>query len=511
MSKQPVSRIVPAPLDAIVDALRDLLPSSFSEGHVDCDKLREAIGDTIGSGQERYSFTWAGKQDAIRLLQAPSRAALSPCPEESSGFDTTGHLFIEGENLEILKLLYRSYFERIKMIYIDPPYNTGGDFIYPDNYTDPLARYLELTGQVDAEGNLLTSNPETSGRFHSTWLAMMYPRLFVARQLLDDDGLIFVSIDDNEEANLSLLMNEIFGEENFVAKIVWKKAYGGGAKSKHAVGLHEYVLCFARHRTAVDQIELPPNPEVLKYYKYRDDKYDLRGPYRTQPLATTSMDDRPNLRYPIMWEGHEIWPEKQWQWSQERVAQALARDELVITPRGDDQWSVDYKQYLRDEEGVERGSKLYTVLDGPYTQAGTREIAEIFGDGKVFPFPKPSALVRQLSSYLWQDEDVLVLDFFAGSCPTAQAVLELNAEHGGRRRFIVVQMPESTPAGSPARKLGLDTIAEIGKERIRRVGQRIVKDSGIQLQLGDGCGVAPLPWTGGIGVPHAAASSVASS
>lgn len=485
MAKEPVQHTSAVPLEDTLAILRDLLPEIFSEGKVDYTKLREVLGDAVDNRPERYSFTWAGKRDAVRLLQVPSRATLEPRPQESVDFDTTRNVFVEGENLEVLKLLYKAYFGRIKMIYIDPPYNTGGDFIYPDNYTDPLGRYLELTGQADAEGNLLVSNPETSGRFHSTWLTMMYPRLFVARQLLDDDGLMFVSIDDNEEANLTLLMNEVFGEENFVAKIIWKKSYGGGAKSKHAVGLHEYVLCFARNRNAVDQIDLPPNRDVLKYYKYRDSKYDLRGPYRTQPLATTSMDDRPNLRYPIMWEGQEIWPEKQWQWSRERVAQALTDDELVITPRANDMWSVEYKQYLRDEDGIERGSKLYTVLDGPYTQAGTKEIAEIFGDGKVFPFPKPSALIRQLASFLWQDEDVLVLDFFAGSCPTAQAVLELNAEHGGRRSFIVVQMPEPTPAGSPARKLGLDTIAEIGKERIRRVAQNIVEGSGGQLELGN--------------------------
>ena len=456
--------------------LHDIMPQAFAEGKVDFEKLRASLGDLVDDRPERYSFSWAGKRDAIRLLQVPSRATLIPTKDESLDFDATQNLFIEGDNLEVLKLLYKPYFGRIKMIYIDPPYNTGNDFIYPDNFAGPLDTYLKLTGQKDSEGNLLTSNPETGGRYHSTWLSMMYPRLFLARQLLVENGLIFISIDDIELANLRLLMNEIFGEENFISLIVWGKTYGGGAKVKQVVGLHEYILCYARDKEAVGVIELPPDPEARKYYTGKDEKFETRGPFRTQPLATTSMDDRPNLRYSISWQGEEIWPEKQWQWSIERVIAALENNELIISKqRG--KWSVRYKQYLYDKEGKERGAKPFSMLDGPYTQEGTSEIKELFGDGKIFPFPKPSKLIKQLINYVWYDKNAMILDFFAGSCATAKALLELNREDGGNRHFIMVQLPE--PTGNEQ----FHTIADIGKERIRRVVVHMKKEREGQLAL----------------------------
>jgi len=282
--------------------------------------------------------------------------------------------------------------------------------------------------------------------------------------------LIFISIDDGEVANLRSICGEVFGEDNFVAQLVWKKAYGGGAKSKHVVRLHEYVLVFAKDKSSLGFLSLPPNDEVLRYYKFKDGKFELRGPYRKQPLATSSMDPRPNLRYPINKDGEEIWPEKQWQWSKERVDEALKNDELVFTKKGEG-WTVDYKQYLKDEEGVIRGAKPYSVLDGPYTQRGTSEIEDLFGNGKIFSFPKPSELIEEFLGYCGTAG--LVLDFFAGSCPTAQAVLRKNSMHGTSFRFIAVQVPEMCGAGSEARKAGFSTIADIGKERIRRVGSRI--------------------------------------
>jgi adenine-specific DNA-methyltransferase len=460
--------------DERIDRLADLFPEAVTEGKIDFDKLRQSLGEIVDDRPERYSFAWAGKRDAIRLLRVPSRATLKPCPKESMDWETTKNIFIEGENLEVLKLLYKSYAGRVKMIYIDPPYNTGNDFIYPDDFADPLDTYLKLTGQKNAEGNLLTSNPETSGRYHSTWLSMMYPRIFVARQLLRDDGLICVSIDDTELHNLRLLMNEIFGEENCVATIVWKNVYGGGAKSKHVVPQHEYILIFGRDISRLGVLELPPDPEARKRYTEKDDQFRTRGPYFTQPLATTSMDDRPNLRFPILWKEEEIWPEKQWQWSRKRVEEALENGELVMR-REKGKWSVRYKQYLRDETGRERPSKLFSILRGPWTQKGTAEIAEFFGDGKVFPFPKPSLLISHLVSCCWKDEKPIVLDFFAGSCSTAQAVLDLNRRHGGDCTFICTQLQEPVPDGSAALKAGFRTIANIGKERIRRVIKKLKK------------------------------------
>jgi adenine-specific DNA-methyltransferase len=315
---------------------------------------------------------------------------------------------------------------------------------------------------------------------------------------LKDDGVIFVSIDDNEVHNLRMVMNEVFGEENFVAQLVWKKSYGGGSKVKHIVGLHEYVIVFCRNKDGLGAIELPPNPDALKYYKFKDANFEIRGPYRTQPLATTSMDDRPNLRFPIKWNGHEIWPEKQWQWSQERVEKALGNDELILQNKND-KWVVDYKQYLKDEKGVVRGSKPFSLLEGPYTQRGTDELKSLFGDGKTFEFPKPPNLIRQFLQYV--DSEALILDFFAGSGTTAQAVMDLNREDNGNRKFILVQLPEPIPSPQPLsqgargfdsspRPLGegpgvraYPTIAHITRERVRRVIDKLNEGDEGKLDL----------------------------
>jgi adenine-specific DNA-methyltransferase len=475
--RQPVAHQSPDPNAERLAQLRQLIPEAFTEGQIDWEKLRAALGGVIDDGPERYTFSWAGKRDAIRLLQTPTAATLVPCSEESVDFEATRHVFIEGENLEALKLMLKPYHNRVKMIYIDPPYNTGNDFIYPDDYSDPLGNYLRLTGQVDAEGNLLTSNPETSGRYHSAWLSMIYPRLFLARQLLCEDGIIFVSLDEVELCDLLLLMNEVFGEENRVAVLVWKKAYGGGGKVKQVMMLHEYILCYARSRDALGFIDLPPRPETRKYYTQRDEKHEERGPFRTQPLATTSMDERPNLRYPIYWHGQEIWPDKQWQWSQERVASALENDELVFT-ESDGKWSVYYKQYLYDEQGEERGAKPYSVLDGPYTQEGTAALRGLFEEERdLFPFPKPPSLLSGLIDYIHRDEEAIIMDFFSGSSTTAAAVLASNRDQDRSHRFMLVQLPE------PTGRQDYPSIADIGKERIRRVIARMKEETEGQLDL----------------------------
>jgi adenine-specific DNA-methyltransferase len=245
---EPVARDSANIVADLTERLKEVFLEAVSEGKVDFERLRTVLGDAVDTRQERYSFTWAGKRDAIQMLQVPSRATMVPLPEESVNFEDTGHIFIEGENLEVLKLLYKSYFSRVKMIYIDPPYNTGNDFIYPDNFADPLDYYLKLAGQKDSEGNLLTTNPETSGRYQSAWLSMMYPRLFLARQLLSEEGIVFVSIDDHEVHNLRLLMNEVFGEENFMAQLVWKSRQFPDARAVTRVSTdHEYIVIYARH------------------------------------------------------------------------------------------------------------------------------------------------------------------------------------------------------------------------------------------------------------------------
>jgi len=464
-----------------VARLRELFPEVFVEGKIDFDKLKITLGAAAESGPGRFHFSWAGKDDAVNLLQTPSAGTLFPCSEESIRFDATGNVFIEGDNLEVLKLLFKPYFGRVKLIYIDPPYNTGQDFVYPDNYADPLKTYLQISGQVDAEGNLLTSNPETSGRYHSTWLSMMYPRLFLARQLLSDDGAILVSIDDHEMHHLRILMNEVFGEENRVECFIWKKSYGGGAKEKYAVTQHEYVLLFAKDLSGIEELWLPPDAAAeARYYKYQDEKFETRGPYRVKPLeATKSMDRRPNLVYAIPSpKGGEVWPKRQWWWGKERTTVALKNNELVFTGEGDNV-SVSYKQYLRDENGEARGAKPFSVIDGIYTQQGTADLVELFGES-VIQFPKPVALIKKLINIgTTADEGHIVLDFFAGSGTTAQAVLELNREDGGNRKFVLVQLPE--PTGNPK----YPAITDIGKERIRRVIQKLTKDTQKELDLRD--------------------------
>jgi adenine-specific DNA-methyltransferase len=464
-----------------VARLRELFPDVFVEGKIDFDKLKITLGAAAESGPGRFHFSWAGKDDAVSLLQTPSAGTLVPCPEESINFETTGNIFIEGDNLEVLKLLFKPYFGRVKLIYIDPPYNTGQDFVYPDNYADPLKTYLQITGQADAEGNLLTSNPETSGRYHSTWLSMMYPRLFLARQLLSDDGAIFVSIDDHEMHHLRILMNEVFGEENRIECFIWKKSYGGGAKEKYAVTQHEYVLLYAKDLAGINDLWLPPDAAAeARYYKYQDEKFETRGPYRVKPLeATKSMDSRPNLVYPIPSpKGGEIWPKRQWWWGKERTAVALKNNELVFTGDGDN-LSVSYKQYLRDENGEARGAKPFSVIDGIYTQQGTADLAELFGES-VIQFPKPVALIKKLINIGSNaQEGHIILDFFAGSGTTAQAVLELNREDGGDRRFVLVQLPE--PTGNTK----YPAITDICKERIRRVIEKLAQDTQKGLDLKD--------------------------
>ncbi|MFA5324247.1 MAG: site-specific DNA-methyltransferase, partial [Smithella sp.] len=476
--------------------LKEILPEAFTENKIDWEKLKAALGDDIEFKNERYVLNWAGKSDAFRALQAPSTDTLVPCKEESVNFDSTGNIFIEGENLEVLKVLQKAYFGKIKMIYIDPPYNTGNDnFIYPDKFAESKEEYLTRIGDKDETGlmtreGLYRKNSKDSGHYHSNWLSMMYPRLFLARNLLRDDGVIFVSIDDNEAHNLRLLMNEVLGEENFVDCVIWKKRYGGGAKEKYLVSLHEYALLYAKSIDLLDPIFVPNNPEsVEKYYKLKDDKYELRGPYRTHPLeATKSMGDRPNLIFPIAApDKTKILPKRQWLWSKDRVQKALIENELEFI-KGKDGWSVHTKQYWKDEQGNIRQSKAFSIIDNVFTQHGTNEIIDLFGSAKYFAFPKPTGFIKPLLSIgTTSIEDDIILDFFAGSCTTAHAVLALNKEDGGNRKFICAQLPEKCDEDSEAFKAGYKTIAEIGKERIRRVIKKIQEEQDGKLDL-DGNG-----------------------
>lgn len=396
------------------------------------------------------TLEWIGKSKVINHHQdVPFRVL-----ERKYSFDENGqhnadngseNMIIRGDNLEALKALLPRYEGRVKCIYIDPPYNTGNEgWVYNDNVNDPkIKKWLgEVVGK---EGEDLTR--------HDKWLCMMYPRLKLLQKLLADDGVIFISIDEIEHRYLELVMDEIFGSANRIDTFVWQNNYGGGAKSNYVVHLHEYVLCFAKNISTVGKIELPPDDNILKYYKYKDEKFDTRGPYRLQPLATTSMDDRPNLRYPLFYEGHEVWPAKQWFWSKERALEAQANDELVFSEKNG-KWTVNYKQYLNGADGTQRKSKPYSIITGIYTQAGTKAIKEIMGSGKAFDFPKPPELIMYFIQMITGEDDI-VLDSFAGSGTTAHAVLNMNKADGGHRKFILVEM--------------MDYADSITAERVKRV------------------------------------------
>jgi adenine-specific DNA-methyltransferase len=469
--------------------LKAIFPEVFTEDNIDFAKLKATLGKIIDDRPERYSFTWAGKREAIQMLQTPSKATLKPERSESVDFDNTQNLFIEGDNLEVLKLLRKSYSGQVKMIYIDPPYNTGNDFIYPDNYTDPLDNYLELTGQKDSEGNLQTSNPETSGRYHSAWLSMMYPRLFLARQLLRDDGVIFVSIDDHEVHNLRLLMNEVFGEENFLGNIANINNPKGRSDDKFIATAHEYLLVYAKNRNYTCWNGFEPDEKVLVRYNKEDEK----GKYREIDLRKTGdedlKEDRPEMFYYFYYNSdnedliltkekqnldnyQEIIPIREdgklgrWRWGFETSREKLINLKCRYMPNRKI-WGIFEKDYL-EERTLLKPPSAWTYTD-VNSERGTEQFTSLGFEKEIFSKPKPIGLIHRALTLATSKND-LVLDFFGGSATTGQAVLELNHEDGNDRRFILVQLPQKT--NNPQ----FPTIADISKERIRRSIQKI-KDS----------------------------------
>ncbi len=499
---EPVARTSPDLTTEQLARLKEIFPGAFSEGKVDFDKLRAALGDSIDESPERYAFTWAGKRDALRLLQTPSRATLVPARAESVNFDATENIFIEGDNLEVLKLLYKAYFGRVKMIGIDPPYNTGNDFVYPDNYADPLDMYLKITGQKDSAGNLLTSNPETSGRYHSAWLSMMYPRLFLARQLLREDGVIFVHIDDHEVHNLRLLMNEVFGEENFIQHIIWNSKYTVAGDATTFSSQHEHILCYARNANECVIQPLPRTEEMDAAYKNPDD--DSRGPWKPTPLHAKSG----NKNFKYTFRNGRTWtaPPGRWpRFSKESLRKLDEENRIWFGSDGESTPNV--KTFLSEVKAGKTPGSVWRYEEVGHTHLANEQLASLLGKG-TFDNPKPVGLIKRFLQLSTENND-LILDFFAGSCTTAQAVLEQNREDDGNRRFIMAQLPEPLPApvilngakrseealkthekdSSPKSRAQngnqtvLHTIADIGKERIRRVIAKMQKERAGKLDL----------------------------
>ena len=470
-----------------IQKLARIFPEVVKDGRVDIVALKEELGEFTESSAEKYELTWAGKKNAKKIYQEDIVGrTLKYYPEESVDPNKTKNLYIEGDNLEVLKLLRQNYYGAIKMIYIDPPYNTGNDFVYNDSFKMDEEDVEVAEETVDEYGERFSVNLKTGNRFHANWLNMIYPRLKLAKDLLTDDGIIIISIDDCEQKDLKYVCDDVFGEANFIDNIIWKKRYGGGAKERYLVSLHEYALMYAKYINNIDEIFVPLSKESAeRYYTKKDEYYPERGGYRTHPLeAGKAMDARPNLIYPIPApDGSEIWPRKQWLWSKERAYEALEKGELEIVKGKDDNWVVSSKQYLYDENGEMRPGKFFSIIDNVYTQHGTNEMIKIMGDAKIFQYPKPSEFIKQLLQ-LGTTKDCIVMDFFSGSSATAHAVMQLNKEDNGKRKFIMVQLPERCPEDSVAYKNGYKTICEIGRERIKRSGAIVTEnnyDSGIDI------------------------------
>lgn len=485
-----------------VARLAELFPECVTEGPsgtasdrgepaIDFDLLRQALSDHAVDGpQERYRLDWPGKRQALLAANTPIDKTLRPMREDSVEFETTRNLFIEGDNLDALKLLQETYLGKVKMIYIDPPYNTGNDFVYKDDFAQGRAEYEAGSGQRTAEGGRLVANIESNGRFHSDWLSMMYPRLKLARNLLRDDGLIFISIDDSEVNNLRALCNDVFGESNFTECFVWKKSYGGGPKEKYAVTQHEYVLLYAKDLSLLPPFSLPyDHKKVERYYRGRDDKFEVRGPFRLKPLeATKSMDDRPNLNYPVrLPDGEIIRPKRQWLWSEDRVRAGLESTEVIVAGTAPNK-TLNYKQYLKDANGVERGEKPFSVIEGIYTQHGTEDLSSSFDGQVVLQFPKPVDLISSFVNIAVSGEPrAIVVDFFAGSGTTAQSVFKVNAERKTDISWIAVQLPEGIDPDGGAQRREFNSIAQLSRERIRRAGAKMLaNDAGLKGKLDTG-------------------------
>jgi adenine-specific DNA-methyltransferase len=468
-----------------LDKLKEIIPEAFTENKIDWEKLKAALGDDIEFKNERYVLNWAGKSDAFRSLQSPSTDTLVPCREESVNFETTGNIFIEGENLEVLKVLQKAYFGKIKMIYVDPPYNTGNDnFIYPDKFAESREEYLSRIGDKDETGlmtreGLFRKNSKDGGHYHSNWLSMMYPRLFLARNLLRDDGVIFVSIDDNEVHNLRLLMNEVFGEENFIAQFVWKSRQNKDNRNMTGASIdHEYIICYGR--------KIRGSSRNIGQYSNPDN--DPRGDWASGNMVGILPEaQRPNCHYDLTNPETGInygKPLLGWRYDKHTMNKLIQENRII--------WPTTSEGRPRRKVFIEELNDKYTgfssiIGNNIYTRNGTEEIQTLF-NLRVFDFPKPVSLIKEiLIQGIDDDNEPIILDFFSGICPTAHAVLDLNKEDGGNRKFICVQLPEKCDENSEAFKAGYKTISEIGKERIRRVIKKIQEEQDGKLDL-DGNG-----------------------
>ena len=469
----------PDKVDENIEKIGALFPNAVTEvikdgvvtHAIDFDVLRQELSNVVVDGaQERYQFTWPDKRKSILLANAPIAKTLRPCREESVDFDTTENLYIEGDNLDALKLLQETYLGKVKMIYIDPPYNTGNDFVYEDDFVEDTDSYLARSGQFDEEGGRLVANTESNGRFHTDWLNMIYPRLKLAKDLLTDDGVIFISIDDNEVENLRKLCDEIYGANNFVGTVVWERAFAPKNDAKYLSNSHDYLVIYAKDILTFSIGKLPRTDEANNRYKNPDN--DSRGPWAADNLTVKTYSaaydyeiTTPNGRIVKPTDG------RCWVTSKERM-DALINDGRVWF--GEDGGNMPrLKRYLSDVQDGMVPISIWYNKDVGHNQEGRQEVKALFDDKGYFDGPKPVRLLSRVLQIANVKNDSIILDFFSGSATTAHAVMQLNAEDGGHRKFIMVQLPEETDESSEAFKAGYKNICEIGKERIRRAGRKI--------------------------------------
>lgn len=449
----------------LISKLKEIIPGAFTEDKINVEQLKQILGESINTDSERYQLNWAGKNDAYKVLQESSKSTLNPDLKESVNWEETENIFIEGENLDALKILQKPYYGKIKMVYIDPPYNTGSDnFIYPDKFSESKEEYLQRTNQKDEDGlltreGLFRPNRKENGQFHSNWLSMMLPRLFLARNLLKDEGIIFVSIDDNEYANLKLLLNEIFGEENFVSTLMWRRRKTQANLSKFISPVHDYILCYAKNIEKLEFNKLPYSDDFIKKTFSNPDN-DPRGVYQTRPLAQPENSSNPSYELQLP-NGRKI--TAKWSCSPDTFKKYVEEDRLYIPKGGEGMPRL--KIFLSELDGLLPNTWLDDIATN---EEGSKEVETIFGSNAFFTAPKPTNLIKHLLK-LGSNSDDIILDFFAGSGSTAHAVLDLNKEDGGNRKFICIQLPEPVEEKSIPFQKGYKSISSIAIRRIQSV------------------------------------------
>ncbi|MDD4109415.1 MAG: site-specific DNA-methyltransferase [Prolixibacteraceae bacterium] len=464
-----------------IEQLKQLFPEAFTEGKIDFEVLKQLLGEYIETNDEKYGLNWFGKKKARQFTLTPSLGTLRPCPEESVDWDTTKNIMIEGDNLEVLKLLQKSYVGRVKLIYIDPPYNTGKDFVYPDNFQDSIKNYMELTGQIEG-GAKISSNTEAGGRYHTDWLNMMYPRISLARNLMSNDGVVFISIDDSEQASLKLVCDEIFGSENFVAQVVWERAYAPVSLKRHFSESHDYIICYAKNIEILVCNGLNRSEEADGRYKNPDN--DPRGVWQSDNLSVGPAVQS-NIFEIVTPSGRKVMPPSGYSWrlNKDRFNEYVRDNRIWFGEDGENVPRI--KRFLSEVKQGITPMTIWNYKHVGHSQKASQDLKKLFDDKAIFTYPKPVELIGRMLE-LYTQTDSIIMDFFSGSGTTGHAVMKQNTIDGGNRRFILVQLPEVFDPQNNEQANAVEFcdkngrprhLTEITKERLRRAGKKVIEDS----------------------------------